>query len=306
MTVRAATARLSGGHEGIAMLGRFGRDAGSLLGVEITSGGIRMMQARQQAGQYRVIGWACEKLELPRPGGPDPMVNALRQAHRRCATRQRQVAVALPASQVICKVCQVPQGACAQAIETQLLAEAGQLFPFPLDDLALDFQVLQPSASQPEAVDVLVAACRQSQLDPLEQQFAEAGLELVAVEVDSFALRRVLGPAPSVGVALLQMEREELVLHRWQPDQLPQRQHLPLAASGQWCEAVSGLLQLNGDKIDELVLSGVAADAATARRLSEQSGVSCRVVALPLANLPAGFSSAAMALACGLAMGGLR
>ncbi|QXH54280.1 pilus assembly protein PilM [Pseudomonas fakonensis] len=288
------------------MLGRFGRDAGSLLGVEITSGGIRMMQTRQQAGQYRVLGWACEKLELPRPGGPDPMVCALRQAHRRCATRQRQVAVALPASQVICKVCQVPRGACAQAIETQLLAEAGQLFPFPLDDLALDFQMLRPSASQPETLDVLVAACRQSQLDPLEQRFAEAGLELVAMEVDSFALRRVLGPAPSVGMALLQLEREEVVLHRWQSDQLPLRQHLPLAAPGQWGEVVSGLLQFSSDKIDELVLSGVAADAAAARRLSEQLGVSCRVVALPLANLPAGFSSAAMALACGLAVGGLR
>lgn len=101
--------------------------------------------------------------------------------------------MALPASQVICKVCRLPCEATGLDAEARLLAQVEQLFPFPLDDLALDFQVLGVSAECPAHTDVLVAACRQSQLDPLEHMFDQAGLQVAAMEVDSFALLRASG-----------------------------------------------------------------------------------------------------------------
>jgi len=297
------------------MLGRFGRDTGSLLGVEIASDAIRMLHLRRQRGGCRVMGWAQERLGAA-PGsslGGDQMeclVAGLRRAHARCRTSQSRVALALPASQVICKVCRLPAGLPGHGVEAALLAQAEQLFPFPVEDLALDFQVHGPCAEDTGQVEVLVVACRQSQLDPLERVFAQASLQLVAVEVDSFALRRALAPEPQAGVtALLQLEPDEVILHRWQGGRVPHRQRIALPSLERWAEAVDGLWQSGVQgALEQVVLFGAAADEARAADLSGRLGVKChvgrpgpQVSGFDEASVPA----AAMALACGLAMGGL-
>lgn len=296
------------------MLGRFGRGTGSLLGVEIASDAIRMLHLRRQRGGCRVVGWAQERLGAA-PGsslGGDQvecLVAGLRQAHARCRTSQCRAALALPASQVICKVCRLPAGLPGHGVEAALLAQAEQLFPFPVEDLALDFQVHGPCAEDARQVEVLVVACRQSQLDPLERVFAQAGLQLVAVEVDSFALRRALVPEPQAGVtALLRLEPDEVILHRWQGGRVPHRQRIALPSLERWTEAVDGLWQSDiQGAFEQVVLFGSAADEARAADLSERLGVKCHV-GRP-GPLVSGFDetsvpAAAMALACGLAMGG--
>ncbi|MFP3498801.1 pilus assembly protein PilM, partial [Pseudomonas sp. SIMBA_059] len=92
--------------------------------------------------------------------------------------RQRRVALALPANQVICKLCHLPMEQTGVELEAHLLAGAERLFPFPLEDLALDFQVLGASRVQPGCAEVMVAACRQSALASLEAIVDEAGLQL--------------------------------------------------------------------------------------------------------------------------------
>lgn len=296
------------------MLGRFGKDAGSLLGVEIAADSIRMLQVRRQRGRCRVVGWVRELIDPPLRGphlldDDARLVDALRQAHGRCATRQRRVALALPASQVICKVLRLPVGVSDLDAEAQLLDQADQLFPFPLDDLALDFQVLGLSAEHPGHADVLVAACRQSQIDPLEQVFARAGLQVRAMEVDSIALRRAMPSLPSRATTLLQLERNEAVLYRLQDPVLPHRQQVALASPGEWLEPVERLCTQAG--VDEVVLVGGAVDDERASALTERLRVPCRMAAgsdfSGLAKgLEAGALDASMALACGLALGGLH
>lgn len=293
------------------MFGRFGRDVGSLLGVDIACGAVRMLHMRRQRGQARVVGWACE----PLPDGAlrfddnPSLVRALGEARRRCGSRQRRVALALPAAQVICKVAQLPRGISEQDLEGQLLAEAEHLFPFPLDDLALDFQLIGPAPQAVDKVEVLIAACRQSQLDPLEQLFAQAGLEVVAVEVDSFALRRVMAPR-SPRAALLHIESDRLALHCWSQGPVAQCRQWSQADSSGWFDEVAALLAPGQGLVgvDALVLAGGAANAECAAQLSRRLSLPCHLMCLPEAGAagPAPALHASMALACGLALGGLR
>lgn len=287
------------------MFGRLGRDAGSLLGVEFAPGSVRMLQLQRHRGQVRVKAWASQPLACA-PGGAGSgddtgVIKALVEAHRRCATGQRRVALALPSAQVICKTCPLPADLSPQQLEARLLAEADRLFPFPLDDLALDFQVLGPAAAEPGLVEALVVACRQSQLDPYEQLLARAGLELVAVDVDSFALRRALAPAPGPGTVLLQLEAGSAVAHRWGNGPLPQSLPLALASAPGGLDELSALLQRSLQPGDQLCLAGGAASSAGARHLAERLECPCRLLQLPPARGPA--PGASMALAYGLAMG---
>ncbi|MDH0648840.1 pilus assembly protein PilM [Pseudomonas sp. GD03858] len=312
MTACAAMARADADKEVTVMLGRFGRGPGSLLGVEIAHDSIRMLQLHRRRGRYQVAGWAQEPFESPLRG-PHPLddaevlVRTLRQAHARCATGQRQVALALPASQVICKVCRIPVDAGELGVESRLLDQADRLFPFPLDDLALDFQLLGVSADDPRQFDVLVAACRQSQIDPFEQLFAQADLRVMAVEVDSIALRRALVPEGCADKVILQWDTGEMVMHGWQGEGIAQRRQVVLTSPDQWLEGAERLWRLCGVPAAELLLTGRLGGAKQAGQLAERLGVPCRC-ACPTLLAGLGGTQAvgvSMALVYGLALGGL-
>lgn len=305
------------------MLGRFGRDAGSLLGLEIASDSIRLLQLHRRRGRCGVAAWALEPLagDAVRDGwirDPEPVIAALRRARHRAGSPQHRVAVAIPGSQVISKVRRLSASLSDAQMEAQLLAEADQFIPFPLEDTALDFQVLGPCQAQPDQVDVVVAACRQSHLDPFEQILEAAGLKARLVDIDSHALQRVL-PVTEPAPALLQLEADRATLHAWIGGPLPVRQELRLdpAQATSVAPGVEPWLRcaLQGTSLDVLLLAGAgAARGELAMQLQASLGIPTRVLE-PLAGLDLrtladaealdGVGSS-MALACGLAMGGLR
>src|SRR5690606_9499886 len=74
-------------------------------------------------------------------------------------------------------------------LETQLKIEADQYIPYPIEDVAIDFEVM--GASTVDGKDnVLLAACRKESVEVLEGSLALAGLKAKVVDVESFALER--------------------------------------------------------------------------------------------------------------------
>ncbi|MDI6933643.1 pilus assembly protein PilM [Serratia sp. Se-PFBMAAmG] len=279
------------------MLGRFGKDAGSLLGVEIAPDSVRIIQLQGRRGRHRVAACVSEPLGAGAASDdPGAIVSALRNALHRSGSRQRGAVLALPGSQVICKRCRLPSGLGPAQLEAQLLAEAERLFPFPLEDLALDFQGLGASVEQDGCQDVFVAACRQSALEPLEQLTAQAGLRLMAVEVDSIALQRIAPEFATGDQALLRLEASDATLHCWPREQPPQRHALALPA-GSW-DAVQPLPAAALAVVGSQVLA-----PARLELLSKAFGVPCQSLP-PLPGLAEG--DGGMALAYALALGGLR
>lgn len=296
------------------MLGRLGKDAGSLLGVEIAADSVRMLQLHGRQGTEQVVGWAYQ----PLPGAvgndwaqaPDALIDALRCAFERCGSRCAQVAVALPGGATLCKLCCLPAGLSAAQLEQRLLVDAEQMFPFALEDLALDFQVLGPAVEPVGHVNLLVAACRQRSLDQLEQLLEAAGLCAVAVEVDSIALRRLVPD----GQALLRIEEGGAALHSWSASGLPQRQELTFGAHEPDDARLQRVLELCAAALPgEHGVQVVAASEQASRWLPAFAArLPCDALS-PLHGLgSAGLSNRAelarvaphMALACALALGG--
>lgn len=300
------------------MLGRFGKDAGSLLGVEIAADSVRMLQLQRRHGRCSVIAWARQPLPSPlrsdwtRDSGP--LLKALRTAYQRSGSRCREVAVALPGAEVICKVCRLPAGLSASQMEARLLTDAERLFPFALEDLAMDFQVLGPAPEPAGDVEVLVAACRQRSLEALEQLFAEAGLRVAAVEVDGIALQRVLPGTQR----LLRIETAAASLHGWSRGGLPERQEVsfePADTAAQRLQRVVRLLMAGeGPGRPPGLLIGADDDLASGwtSALRQRLGITCGALQ-PLAGLASAEwvdrqalsgMTCSMALAYGLALGG--
>lgn len=180
------------------MPGLFNKKADTLLGIDISSTSVKLLALSRQGARYRVEAYAVEP--LPANAVIEKNIaelNAVGQALSRvlikARTRLRNVAVAVAGSAVITKTIEMDAGLCDDDMENQLKIEADQYIPFPLDEVAIDFEVQGASARNPERVDVLLAACRKENVEVREAALALAGLTARVVDVEAHALERSFG-----------------------------------------------------------------------------------------------------------------
>lgn len=164
-----------------------------LIGVDISSSAVKMVEI-EQAGKnlLRVERYAIES--LPKDAVTDgnimnleAVAETMRRAWKRMGSRIKNVSLALPAAAVITKKIIVPAGLREDELEAQVETEANQYIPFALDEVNLDFQVLGPSPSGPEDVEVLIAASRKEKVEDRVAAAESAGLKAVVVDVESYA-----------------------------------------------------------------------------------------------------------------------
>jgi len=174
------------------------RKAPPLLGVDISASGVKLVElASGQKTALRLERYAIEPLERGAitDGNiekPEVVVDALLKGLKRLGSRAREVAIALPSSAVITKRITLPAGLREEDYELQVESEASQYIPFAIEEVNLDFQILGPSAADPEEVDVLLAASRKEKVEDRVAVAEMAGLRPVVMDVEPYALRAAL------------------------------------------------------------------------------------------------------------------
>lgn len=304
------------------MLGRFGKDAGSLLGIEITPPFIRLVQLRRRRGVYQLTAWALEPLPAAVMhngwiGDPEQVGAALLRAVRQRVGRCRRVAVALPGALVIEKLMSLPVDLDDDAIAEHLSCEAGQFIPFALDDAAIDFQVIDRDPDDPQRQRVVVAACHQALLEVLQASLETAGMRACVVEADSHAVHRALTEESVDAPLVLQIEADTLVFHALGVEPVPLRREAPLNMQRCDAQALAAavdnyLLAAPGRELPgQLLLLGAGAlDRQLPKELQQRLGLDVRHAdpfrSLPLAPALKSASPAVQApclvVACGLAL----
>jgi type IV pilus assembly protein PilM len=74
-----------------------------------------------------------------------------------------------------------------EQLHEQIGWEAEQYIPFDVNEVNLDFQILEPDAGDGQ-MEILLVAAKRDLIDDYVQVVAEAGLTLAAIDVASFAL----------------------------------------------------------------------------------------------------------------------
>ena len=183
----------------IAIGSLFSRQAAPLLGLDISSSSVKLVElGRQKDGTYVLERCAIEPLERGwiTDGNVekfDEVAAAMRRVVKKSGTRARNVAMALPPSAVITKKIVLPGGMTEQELEVQVEAEANQYIPFSLDEVSLDFCVIGPSATSAGDVEVLLAASRKEKVQDRQGLAEAAGLKPVIIDVESYASRLAAG-----------------------------------------------------------------------------------------------------------------
>ena len=117
------------------------------------------------------------------------VVDAIRKLVTEKKTRSTQVITAVPGPAVIVKKVILPAQSGA-AVEAAVLAEAGQLIPDSLDNVNLDYQVIDLIETG-NKMEVLVVSVKREIVVSYVETIRAAGLEPVVVDVDYFALENM-------------------------------------------------------------------------------------------------------------------
>jgi len=175
----------------------FRRSQVPLLGVDISSTSVKLLELSRSGGRYRVESYAVEPLppnSVMEKSITDAQLvgEAIARAVKKSGTRTRLGACAVAGSAVITKVISMPANLSEEELEGQIQIEADQYIPYALDEISLDFSILGPSASDPGRIDVLLAASRSDNVDVRVAALEVAALEARIVDVEAFALENAV------------------------------------------------------------------------------------------------------------------
>ncbi len=174
-------------------MGLFGTKKQPLIGVDISSTAIKLLQLSQTGGRYRVEHYAVEPLP------PNAVVEkniveseavgeAVRRALTRSGSKTKFASAAVAGSSVITKTISLPGNLDEDELEDQIQLEAGQYIPYPIDEVSLDFEVIGPVPTNPDMVNVLLVASRSENVELRQSALELGGLTAKVMDVEAFAM----------------------------------------------------------------------------------------------------------------------
>ncbi len=178
------------------VLGLFGkRKSSPVLGLDISSTTVKLLELSHTGERYRVESYAVSSLPTDaviekNVNDIDGVANAIRNVVNQSKTKVKHVAAAVAGSSVITKVIDMPAGLSDDDLETQLTLEADQYIPYPLEEVAIDFEVQGPMDDNETRVEVLLAACRRETIDTRVEAIETAELTAKIMDVEAYAMER--------------------------------------------------------------------------------------------------------------------
>jgi type IV pilus assembly protein PilM len=167
------------------------------VGLDIGSSAVKAVELKAVGKGFKVAAFGTE------PIPPDSIVDgaiidgaavsdAIRRLFENKAFKAREVAASLSGNAVIVKKINLPVMTPAELSES-ILWEAEQYIPFDIQDVNLDYQILDTpvgaDANGNGTMEVLLVAAKKEKIADYTGVIAQAGRNPVVVDVDAFALQ---------------------------------------------------------------------------------------------------------------------
>lgn len=168
----------------------------ALIGLDIDHQVVRIVELSSIGDNYQLH--ACINLPHHIKNPADfswehpQVITTLKQALLEAKITAKQVAWALPHSAVLFKTIELDKTLHSTEITQQIHQHVEQYFNYPLSELMLDYEILPGVTQHPDLQQIRWVAARRCDIDRRLQVLADLGLHTCMVEVDSFALQRLI------------------------------------------------------------------------------------------------------------------
>lgn len=249
----------------------FGKSKG-IVGLDIGSSAVKAVELKAVGSGYRVAAFASQ------PVPPDSIVDgaiidagAVTDAVRRIfdgnkAFKAKDVCASLSGNSVIVKKITLPVMTQAE-LDESIYWEAEQYIPFDVQDVNLDYQILD-SGTGPDSrgsMEVLLVAAKKDKISDYTGVIAQAGRNAVVVDVDAFALQNAYETnyrlEPSQVVVLLNAGASAINVNILQGDQSVFTRDVSIGGNA-YTEALQKELDLPHEAAEQLK-KGIPVDGAT-------------------------------------------
>jgi type IV pilus assembly protein PilM len=171
----------------------FGRSTGYLV-LDIGSSSVKLAAVQHESGGPRLTALATAPvpptaIQSNVIQDEPPIVDAIKALLDATRTQATEVITAVPGPAVIVKKVVLPAQS-GSAIDAAVLGEASHLIPDSLDNVNLDYQVID-MIEDGNKMEVLVVAVKRDIINSYTTAIKAAGLEPVLVDVDYFALENM-------------------------------------------------------------------------------------------------------------------
>ena len=177
------------------MFSFFNKGPNTMLGLDISSTSVKLLELSRSGGKYRVESYGVEP--LPENAVVEKNISdvegvgeAIQRLIERAKTKVKLAAVAVAGSAVITRTIEMPANLSEDEMETNLRTEADQYIPYPLEEVALDFEVQGPSPRAEDQVEVLLAACRRENVEMRQAALELGGLKAKVVDIEAHCMQR--------------------------------------------------------------------------------------------------------------------
>lgn len=185
----------------------FGRKKDT-VGLDIGASSIKAVQLAKTRGGYELVRLGIAPLH------PETIVDgvimdsgtvmsAIQKIFTENQIKSKDVVVAVSGHSVIVKKIKLAKMK-PEELEEAIPFEAEQYVPYAVEDVNLDFQVLESTTPEANEMDVLLVAVKKDIINDYLSIISTAGLQTVVVDVDAFALQNAFEIA-------YELDREQVV-----------------------------------------------------------------------------------------------
>lgn len=197
-------------------MGLFSKKEERYIGVDIGAGGVKLIELLFEGGVYKLMTYGSTQrsasvAEQPITDDVGEATAHVKRLMRDAGVKATKAVASLPVHAVFSSMIAIPH--VKDPLETRKLVErqAEKLMPVPLAEMVIDFQFVDGKTAQQserseqkqservqgagraqENVRVLITGAKRSMIETYTSVFRGAGLDLVSLETESFALIRAL------------------------------------------------------------------------------------------------------------------
>jgi type IV pilus assembly protein PilM len=253
----------------------FGKKTKAIVGLDIGSSAVKAVELKLTAKGYRVSAFGSEP--VPADSIVDGAIidgtavaDAIKRLFASHPFRSKEVAASLSGNAVIVKKISLPLMTDAELAES-IFWEAEQYIPFDIQDVNLDYQILNPgtAAGANGTMEVLLVAAKKEKIADYTGVISQAGRVSVIVDVDAFALQNAYevnyGLEPDAVIVLLNAGASAVNINILSGDQSLFTRDVSIGGNA-YTEAVQKELNLPFESAEQLKkgnsVDGVAFEAA--------------------------------------------